>query len=125
MTDNKTFWQDRPTLVTGATGLLGGWLVPRLLECAQMPHHVPQLASFHRQRCPKTWCMKLTEASDPGSILLVSLVPREFALGESMGAKWIHHAHAILSLMQTFGEGFPVDTDRFHADVELLDLVSS
>ncbi|RJR41478.1 MAG: NAD-dependent epimerase/dehydratase family protein [Deltaproteobacteria bacterium] len=26
------FWQDRPTLVTGATGLLGGWLVPRLLE---------------------------------------------------------------------------------------------
>jgi len=25
------FWQDRPTLVTGATGLLGGWLVPRLL----------------------------------------------------------------------------------------------
>ena len=27
-----SFWQDRPTLVTGATGLLGGWLVPRLLE---------------------------------------------------------------------------------------------
>jgi CDP-glucose 4,6-dehydratase len=26
------FWQDRPTLVTGATGLLGGWLVRRLLE---------------------------------------------------------------------------------------------
>lgn len=26
------FWQDRPTLVTGATGLLGGWLVPRLLD---------------------------------------------------------------------------------------------
>ncbi len=26
------FWQDRPTLVTGATGLLGGWLVPRLVE---------------------------------------------------------------------------------------------
>jgi len=29
---NKQFWQDRPTLVTGATGLLGGWLVRRLLE---------------------------------------------------------------------------------------------
>lgn len=29
---NKKFWQDRPTLVTGATGLLGGWLVRRLLE---------------------------------------------------------------------------------------------
>lgn len=26
------FWQDRPVLVTGATGLLGGWLVERLLE---------------------------------------------------------------------------------------------
>jgi CDP-glucose 4,6-dehydratase len=28
----SSFWQDRPTLVTGATGLLGGWLVPRLLD---------------------------------------------------------------------------------------------
>ncbi|PZS02364.1 MAG: sugar dehydratase [Chloroflexi bacterium] len=27
-----SFWQDRPTLVTGATGLLGGWLVCSLLE---------------------------------------------------------------------------------------------
>jgi CDP-glucose 4,6-dehydratase len=26
------FWQDRPTLVTGATGLVGGWLVSRLVE---------------------------------------------------------------------------------------------
>lgn len=26
------FWQDRPTLVTGATGLLGSWLVPRLTD---------------------------------------------------------------------------------------------
>lgn len=25
------FWRDRPTLVTGATGLLGSWLVPQLL----------------------------------------------------------------------------------------------
>lgn len=29
---NPLFWQDRPTFVTGATGLLGGWLVKRLLE---------------------------------------------------------------------------------------------
>lgn len=31
--DNRkqSFWQDRPTLVTGATGLLGGWLVRQLL----------------------------------------------------------------------------------------------
>jgi len=27
-----TFWRDRPTLVTGATGLVGSWLVKRLLE---------------------------------------------------------------------------------------------
>jgi CDP-glucose 4,6-dehydratase len=27
-----SFWQDRPTFVTGATGLLGGWLVRRLIE---------------------------------------------------------------------------------------------
>jgi CDP-glucose 4,6-dehydratase len=27
-----TFWRDRPTFVTGATGLVGGWLVKRLLE---------------------------------------------------------------------------------------------
>ena len=29
---NKQFWQDRPTLVTGATGLIGGWLTRQLLE---------------------------------------------------------------------------------------------
>ncbi len=27
-----SFWADRPTLVTGATGLVGGWLVSALLE---------------------------------------------------------------------------------------------
>src|SRR3954463_15371428 len=26
------FWLDRPTFVTGATGLIGGWLVKRLLD---------------------------------------------------------------------------------------------
>lgn len=29
---NRTFWLDRPTFVTGATGLVGNWLVRRLLE---------------------------------------------------------------------------------------------
>jgi CDP-glucose 4,6-dehydratase len=29
---NVGFWADRPTLVTGATGLVGGWLVERLLQ---------------------------------------------------------------------------------------------
>jgi CDP-glucose 4,6-dehydratase len=28
--NNKSFWQDRPTLVTGATGLIGSWLIKRL-----------------------------------------------------------------------------------------------
>jgi CDP-glucose 4,6-dehydratase len=28
----KDFWRDRPTLVTGGSGLVGGWLVKRLLE---------------------------------------------------------------------------------------------
>lgn len=28
----KTFWQDRSVFVTGATGLLGGWLTRRLVE---------------------------------------------------------------------------------------------
>src|SRR5258708_38210666 len=26
------FWRDRPNLVTGASGLVGGWLVKRLME---------------------------------------------------------------------------------------------
>jgi CDP-glucose 4,6-dehydratase len=30
--DMNSFWQDRPTLVTGGSGLVGGWLVPRLLD---------------------------------------------------------------------------------------------
>ena len=30
--DNKHFWRDRPTLITGATGLVGGWLVRRLIN---------------------------------------------------------------------------------------------
>ena len=28
----RSFWLDRPTFVTGATGLIGGWLVRRLLD---------------------------------------------------------------------------------------------
>jgi CDP-glucose 4,6-dehydratase len=31
MVTNSTFWQDRPVLVTGASGLVGGWLTKRLL----------------------------------------------------------------------------------------------
>src|ERR1700676_2233997 len=28
----RGFWRDRPVLVTGATGLVGGWLTRRLVE---------------------------------------------------------------------------------------------
>ncbi|MBI5944389.1 MAG: GDP-mannose 4,6-dehydratase [Chloroflexi bacterium] len=28
---NRSFWQDRPTFVTGATGLVGSWLIRRLI----------------------------------------------------------------------------------------------
>jgi CDP-glucose 4,6-dehydratase len=31
VTSNGSFWLDRPTLVTGGTGLIGGWLVKRLI----------------------------------------------------------------------------------------------
>src|SRR2546421_2669292 len=31
---NRAFWRDRPTLVTGATGLVGAWTVRRLLALA-------------------------------------------------------------------------------------------
>src|SRR5437660_6123014 len=31
MAGGNSFWQDRPSFVTGATGLVGGWLVRRLL----------------------------------------------------------------------------------------------
>jgi len=30
---NSSFWLDRPVLVTGATGLVGGWLVKNLVAC--------------------------------------------------------------------------------------------
>ncbi len=29
---NRSFWRDRPTFVTGGTGLVGSWLVQRLVE---------------------------------------------------------------------------------------------
>ena len=32
VTPDLSFWRDRPVLITGATGLVGGWLVKRLLE---------------------------------------------------------------------------------------------
>lgn len=30
--DNKSFWRNRPTFITGATGLVGAWLVRRLIN---------------------------------------------------------------------------------------------
>ena len=49
-----SFWQDRPTFVTGATGLLGGWLIRRLLEMGAdivclVRDWVPQSELVHAQ----------------------------------------------------------------------------
>ena len=47
MTANPTFWRNRPTFVTGATGLVGSWLVQRLVGFGAdvvclVRDHVPQ-----------------------------------------------------------------------------------
>ncbi len=47
MTDPTRYWQDRPVFVTGATGLLGGWLVRELVDARAdvvclVRDHVPQ-----------------------------------------------------------------------------------
>ncbi|MBI1323501.1 NAD-dependent epimerase/dehydratase family protein [bacterium] len=51
---NRDFWRDRPTLVTGASGLVGGWLVKRLVEAGAdvvclVRDHVPQ-SMLYRDR---------------------------------------------------------------------------
>ena len=48
------YWRDRPTLVTGATGLVGSWLVKRLVRCGAdvvciVRDHVPD-CEFVRSR---------------------------------------------------------------------------
>ena len=50
----NSFWQDRPTFVTGATGLVGGWLVRRLLNLGAdivclVRDWVPQSELVHTQ----------------------------------------------------------------------------
>lgn len=37
MAGNGSFWLDRPVMVTGASGFLGGWLVRRLLDTGAEP----------------------------------------------------------------------------------------
>ena len=49
-----SFWQDRPTFVTGGTGLLGGWLIRRLLNLGAdviclVRDWVPQSELVHAQ----------------------------------------------------------------------------
>ena len=53
-----SFWQDRPTFVTGGTGLLGGWLVQRLLRLGAdivclVRDWVPQSELVHAQLVEK------------------------------------------------------------------------
>lgn len=33
MPHSRTYWKDRPVLITGSTGLMGGWLVKELVDC--------------------------------------------------------------------------------------------
>lgn len=51
MTDPQDFWRDRPTFVTGGSGLVGGWTVRRLLDSEAdvvclVRDHVPQSVLF-------------------------------------------------------------------------------
>ncbi len=48
MSDAKAFWLDQPVLVTGATGLLGGWVVRRLLD------HGAQVTCLVRDHVPRS-----------------------------------------------------------------------
>ncbi len=57
------FWRDRPTLVTGATGLVGGWLVRRLLEAGAhvvclVRDWVPQSMLFREQLAQRVVCVR-------------------------------------------------------------------
>lgn len=45
---NNSFWRGKPVLVTGATGLMGGWLAKRLIE------NGADVIALVRDRCPKT-----------------------------------------------------------------------
>ena len=48
MIDSGTFWRDRPTFVTGGSGLVGGWLVRRLVELGA------DVVCLMRDRVPKS-----------------------------------------------------------------------
>lgn len=57
------FWQDRPTLVTGATGLVGGWLVERLCAAGAdvvclVRDRVPQSRLWSTGFIDKVKCVK-------------------------------------------------------------------
>lgn len=45
---NNSFWRGRPVLVTGATGLMGGWLSKQLMASGS------DVIALVRDRCPKT-----------------------------------------------------------------------
>lgn len=64
MNTANDFWRDRPVLVTGATGLVGGWLVQRLLGVGAdvvclvrdwAPQSMMMATPSLRERCKIAW----------------------------------------------------------------------
>jgi CDP-glucose 4,6-dehydratase len=56
--ESRTFWQDKPVFVTGATGLLGSWLVKKLVErgasvVALVRDWTPESELFRHELLPK------------------------------------------------------------------------
>src|SRR5437773_2734460 len=83
----QAFWRDRPVLVTGATGLVGGWTVRRLLELGA------DVVALVRDRVPQS--MLLSEMSTKvklvnGDVRDQALLER--ALGEYETSIVIHLA---------------------------------
>lgn len=60
--NDSTFWQGRSVFVTGATGLLGSWLVPALLA------HGANVTALVRDHLPES---RLWSAIEPGQINIV------------------------------------------------------
>ena len=86
--DSKSFWKGRRVLVTGATGLVGAWLVKRLLE------HKADVVALVRDWVPRS---ELVRSGDLEKIVVVrgdvrDLACLETTLGENEIETVIHLA---------------------------------